>query len=622
MNNSHCKARGTIIDRILQTPATPWAVLILSLLLTGFAWHIVDRAVDKRIADRFKYQGEDIVSAISKRMQEYEVVLRSSLGLFKASESVDREEWKAFTDNLNIEKYYPGIQGIGFSLMVPPEKKEEHERAVRSEGFPDYRITPDGKRDMYSAIIYLEPFDWRNRRAFGYDMFSQETRRNAMKRARDTGAAAMSGRVTLVQETKQDIQYGFLLYLPLYQKHKPLETVPQRQEALIGYVYSPFRVKDLMQGILLAAQEDIGFEIYDGETPRPETILYNHEESAKLLYNDSAHKPHCDGLYKVTVAGRVWSLYLYSKPGFTSQEEKNQPLLVAFGGILVDLMLFFIILINSRKRKLAEALAKEMTRELEEKSKDLARSNEELEQFVYTVSHDLKSPIVTSMGFISIIRKLADQGKYEQAVAKLDRVAGANERMSQLIRDLLELSRVGRVDSDKKLLDLNELLGNFAENQSIRLRSSGFTFEITSDLPVIYANESRILQVFENILSNALKYVHNDEGGRLEIHAAEDEDWQYIFCKDNGPGIPSEFHKKIFGLFYRLDTTAQGTGVGLAVVQKIMRFHGGDIQVEPQSGTEGEGAVFRLAFPKHRSEHTNTLGNNSGNQGVNERIEN
>ena len=233
---------------------------------------------------------------------------------------------------------------------------------------------------------------------------------------------------------------------------------------------------------------------------------------------------------------------------------------------------------------------------LEESRKELSRSNEELEQFVYTVSHDLKSPIVTSMGFISIIRKLADQGKYEQAVAKLDKVVKANERMSQLIRDLLELSRVGRMDMEKKEIDLNELLASFAETQNMRLQAENFSFAITSTLPVIYANESRILQIFENILSNSMKYVLNDKGGRLEIYATEDEKWWYIFCKDNGPGIPTEYHEKIFGLFYRLDSQAEGTGVGLAVVKKIMKFHGGDVQVKPQA--QGEGAVFRLTFPK------------------------
>lgn len=251
---------------------------------------------------------------------------------------------------------------------------------------------------------------------------------------------------------------------------------------------------------------------------------------------------------------------------------------------------------------------KERNFTLEESRKELRRSNEELEQFVYTVSHDLKSPLVTSMGFISIIRKLADRGQYEQAVEKLDRVVRANERMSQLIRDLLELSRVGRMDMDKKNIDLNELFKAFIENQSIRLRSSGFSLEITSKLPVVYANESRTLQVFENILSNALKYAHNEAGGKLIIHAVEDGDQQHIFCRDNGPGIPPEYHTKIFGLFYRLDANSEGTGVGLAVAKKIMKFHGGDIRVEPRS--KGEGAVFRLSFPKHKSDNRQEKGRN------------
>lgn len=95
-----------------------------------------------------------------------------------------------------------------------------------------------------------------------------------------------------------------------------------------------------------------------------------------------------------------------------------------------------------------------------------------------------------------------------------------------------------------------------------------------------------------------MKYAHNEAGGRIEINATGDKDWWYIFCKDNGPGIPTEYHEKIFGLFYRLDANAEGTGVGLAVVKKIMKFHGGDIQVESQ--TEGIGAVFCLTFPKYQ----------------------
>jgi signal transduction histidine kinase len=233
--------------------------------------------------------------------------------------------------------------------------------------------------------------------------------------------------------------------------------------------------------------------------------------------------------------------------------------------------------------------------ELAASKKELERSNDELEQFVYTVSHDLKSPIVTSMGFIGIIRKLADQGRAEQAIGMLDKVVKANERMSQLINDLLELSRVGRIDMDKKLLDLGLLLTDFARSRSEVLAQEQFSLAVEPGLPVIYANESRVLQIFENILSNALKYANKERKGCLHVSSFRDAEWHHVLCADNGPGIPEEYREKIFGLFYRLDVNIEGTGIGLAVAKKIMKFHGGEIWVE--NGPEG-GAVFHITFPK------------------------
>lgn len=240
--------------------------------------------------------------------------------------------------------------------------------------------------------------------------------------------------------------------------------------------------------------------------------------------------------------------------------------------------------------------AKELTEELAGNKKELERSNNELEQFVYTVSHDLKSPLVTSMGFIGIIQKLTAQGKHSEAVDKLDRVVKANERMGQLINDLLDLSRVGRIDLDKKDIDLNELLASFRDIHSQQLEKADFTLQIDPSLPVIYANESRMLQVFENMLSNALKYAENPNGSVLSIGSIEQDDADLIWFRDNGQGIPEEYQEKIFRLFYRLDPESEGTGIGLAVAAKVMKFHNGTIWVESKPG---EGATFWLSFGKN-----------------------
>ncbi len=139
---------------------------------------------------------------------------------------------------------------MGFAVPVPAAQLASHEQRIRAEGFPDYRVSPPGKRDFYTAIVYLEPFDWRNQRAFGYDMYSEPVRREAMERARALGVPALSGRVRLVQETSSDVQAGVLLYLPVFQRGAPLETPAQRDQAFMGWVYAPFRLGDLMLGTL------------------------------------------------------------------------------------------------------------------------------------------------------------------------------------------------------------------------------------------------------------------------------------------------------------------------------------------------------------------------------------
>ncbi|HNF88576.1 MAG TPA: CHASE domain-containing protein [Thiobacillaceae bacterium] len=352
--------------RVLRHPATAWIILLLSFVLTGLAWYISDSAVRKRAAERFQFQAQDVANAIIKRMLDYEMVLRGGAALFDASEDVSREEWRAYVDRLQLQRLYPGIQGLGYSRMIQPGELNSITRGVRAEGFPDFVVKPVGERDAYSAILYLEPFNWRNQRAFGYDMFSEPTRREAMEKARDTGEPALSGRVTLIQETRADAQYGFLMYMPVYKKGMPVGTVAERRAALRGFVYSPFRIKDLMRGILSADQGGILFEIYDSATPTRQSLLFNSVDSQAPVYTPGAETGWLHGLRQVTIAGHGWSVFLYARPDYLSGTEENLPLLVAAAGVTVDVLLFMIIGALSRQQKRAERLATQITARLAE----------------------------------------------------------------------------------------------------------------------------------------------------------------------------------------------------------------------------------------------------------------
>lgn len=318
----------------------------------------------QRANERFHYQSKAVVEAVGKRMRDYEMVLRSGAALFNASDDVSRGEWRAYSSDLNLSRYFPGIQGLGFSQVVASDQKEELIRKVRDEGFPEFTIWPPGVRDAYSAILYLEPFDWRNQRAFGYDMYSEATRRAAMDRASDSGEPALSGRVVLVQETNQDPQFGVLMYMPVYRSGMAVDTVEQRRTALFGFVYSPFRMKDLMRGILGADQTDLEFEIYDGGGPSPETLLYNNAGESVPRYRPQGGDDWLQAWHDISIAGRSWSIYLYAREAYLSPAEENQPLLVAAGGVTVDVLLFLVIASLSRRRSKAERLARRITAKL------------------------------------------------------------------------------------------------------------------------------------------------------------------------------------------------------------------------------------------------------------------
>lgn len=250
----------------------------------------------------------------------------------------------------------------------------------------------------------------------------------------------------------------------------------------------------------------------------------------------------------------------------------------------------FIIatIVDITERKRTEAKLRQVYNEIQQK-------NEEMEQFVYSVSHDLKSPIVTSMSFIGFIKEDIAKGNLEEVNDSLERLTRAHRKMQTLIDDLLQLSRVGRVEPKFETLSVNEILTDILEFISEQVKSKNISVIVDEKLPAIGGDRRRIYQVFENLVMNAIKYASNVNNPEIRIFARETPEEIQFCVKDNGPGIEAQYHKKIFGLFQRLQSEGEGTGVGLAIVARAMQLHQGRVWVESEPGT---GAEFWLAFPK------------------------
>ena len=381
--------KKTKFVNIFHNPVTAWLILFLSLGLTFSAYHISSKLVKERARDRFESRVFEIEKAIEERLRIYEQQLWSGVGFIYAVDNLERSKFAKFVETMNIENHWPGIQGFGFSVPVAPKDKQSHIDAIRAEGFPDFTIRPQGDRDFYSSIIYLEPFDWRNQRAFGYDMWSNDMRRAAMKRARDEGVAATSGIITLVQETEEDVQRGFLTYVPVYKSKTIPETLQERRDQFMGWVYAPYRAGNLMQGIPGTDDPDLEFEVFDDQVMNEDTLLFDTNDSLHL--NEKNYQPKFEKLVQVINQGRLWTLHFNTPHDFVSSAEQRQPLIVAIVGLIVDFLLFYVIYSIYFLQKKASQIAQGMTKELQQRSKELEVAKNSLEKRVHERTKELEA---------------------------------------------------------------------------------------------------------------------------------------------------------------------------------------------------------------------------------------
>ncbi len=218
-----------------------------------------------------------------------------------------------------------------------------------------------------------------------------------------------------------------------------------------------------------------------------------------------------------------------------------------------------------------------------------------MEQFVYTVSHDLKSPLVSCKGLLGLLKEdLADEA-YEDVIDSANRMEVATDQLNRIIDDLLELSRIGRKPLEITDVNAQELVAELVDSLGERLEDAGVDLVVASDLPRVRANASDLRRVFDNLITNAIKYAAEVENPKIEIGGSESRHAVRYFVRDNGPGIEPGYQEKIFGLFQRLEHSKEGTGLGLASVRKIARMHRGRAWVESEPN---EGATFWIEIPR------------------------
>jgi len=366
---------STTLDGVRQffnwRNSVAWLVLVFTLLVQLVILQHLRSNETRAAITQFEFLVEKTTEAIGKRLIDHEQILLGAAALFDTSGDVSREQWRLYNERLQLAKRYPGIQGVGFAKAVLPEQRVAHVQGVREEGFADYDIHPPGERPLYTPIVYLEPFADRNLAAFGYDMFAEPVRWQAMSTAAETGQTRLTGKVKLRQETHGEVQAGVLMYVPVYRQGVPIDSPEQRMQALRGFVYSPYRMDDLMRGILGVADPNISLRIYAGPQEQAEQLIFASRNQPR------AEAPRYSQTLRLDLYGQTWTLNLQSLPEFDAFFHGNDGLVIGLG-LGFSMLLFFLTSSLSLRRSRAEALAQQMTEHIRENKRALQLSEERL----------------------------------------------------------------------------------------------------------------------------------------------------------------------------------------------------------------------------------------------------
>ncbi|HJV24987.1 MAG TPA: CHASE domain-containing protein [Aromatoleum sp.] len=573
------------------------AVLLISLAASLAATRMVQSQLEEIARQQFASETDDIGAAILDRMHAINQILQGAAGLFDASNYVSQKDWQQYYSALALQENYPGILGLGFARSLSAPELTMHERQLRQDGSRAYSVWPGGERRGYAPITYLEPATAPNRHAIGFDMYSEPIRRAAMDAARDRGLAALSGKVELVQEiTPGDVQAGTLMYVPVYRGGGVPPTVEERRARLFGFVYSPFRMADLMQGVLGRTPDTIRLELYDGPGRDANSLLYRSNSAPR------GYLPSLSRSQELEIRGRVWTAYFETLPAFDARRDRGKPLLTLGAGVLASLLLSAIVWQVGATRARAETLAMTMTEalrdamgQLEEHSSKLEAANRELESFSYSVSHDLKAPLRVIDGFSRILEEDYGERLDAEGIRLLHVLRDNTHHMETLIEDLLALARLGRHALRTDVIDMDELASAAWEKLAAGLVPRPEF--VLAPLPDAVADRNLLWQVWTNLLSNAAKFSGRSATPRIEVSGRETADVLEYCVSDNGVGFDMAHADKLFAPFQRLHRLDEfpGTGIGLAIVQRIVAKHGGRVWAESRPG---EGATFHFSLPK------------------------
>ncbi len=596
------------IKKVGKNTKFPNMVLVVSLILTIGVTYLFYQSSKNKDLLRFNNEVLRVQAVIENKVNLYLALLKGGRGFIESSKQLTREDFANYVRNLELDKNYVGVQGIGYNKIVLPNERETLIEQMKSEGFADFKMFPESERDLSQAIIYLEPLDEPNKKAIGFDMSTESNRRAALERARDSGEAAASAKVTLVQENENDQQSGFLIYLPIYKNGELPSTVAERRQNIEGYIFNPFRAGDFLNEVQKSASaSDVAIKIYDGEATQ-ENLLAQTDAKIGKDFTNQINEEYAEQ-EELDVGGRKWIVKYNTLPAFAEQSSLGWTPLILLIGVIFSFLLFGLTFWESAARAKMQIIAAELFEsekqqqtlfENEQKARLSAeQANKTKDEFISVVSHELRTPLNAIAGWTRILR--TDSLSNNTKNLALDKVEKNLHSQIELVEQLLGYSQIisGNINVEEGKVDFSKLFeATFLEIETTaRDKKIEFLKDNKLNAHQILGNEDKIKIVIYNILSNAVKFTNF--GGKVEACTSINDGNIQMIVKDNGKGISPDYLPHIFDRFRQADNSITrvhgGLGLGLAISHHIVKLHKGTI--EAKSEGIGKGAIFTVKFP-------------------------
>lgn len=576
----------------------PILTAVVGVMVTFFAAWLANGRETQRRNDAFRQLAMSRTEAVADELRDIrEIGLEGLASFYENSVTVTLEEYQRFAAYLAKDRT---VQAWEWIPAVPDEEKTRFEEDARAEGLKDFEIwqrdaqgrrTPAVGRTVYYPVFQVAPLS-DSEATRGFDLGSEPVRRAAIEEAARENLPNATEPIVVTEDSND--RKGMLVLRPVIVQGEP--------NRLRGFAVAVLRMDAMLPDATSDDATHVELTLWR-EGAEPELLATTCTGGIRIHAELTATRPVC-------AFGKVFAVTAHAGPSFSDLYPAQAGGLAIVVGLALTAAVVVITVLVLRRREQLERLVAvrtaalreskqrfdqltELTRRVEQRTAELAAANTALNEFAYVVSHDLKAPL-RAVGQLAhwisedYAAALDDAGRQ-----KLDLMRGRISRMYNLIDGILQYSRIGRVDEDRRPLDLDALVREVIESLS---PPAHIRVTVESRLPVITADRVRMEQLFQNLISNAIKYMDKAEGV-VSIGYEDLDRFRQFWVKDNGPGIDPKYHQKVFGIFQTLASRdrQESTGIGLSLVKKIVETYGGKVELQSQVG---QGCAFFFTLPR------------------------